>query len=92
MNRATMRAFLAAFTVLSAALAGPAEIGFVVGQGPGEKLTPESHTACELARKLVAARLLRPAGGGTFVDESRQPVAGDARFLQREVSQFRHAG
>jgi len=43
MSCATIRTLLLALAACSAALAGTAEIGFVVGQWPTEKLTPESH-------------------------------------------------
>jgi len=78
-----MRILLTVLTALAAgalpplALAGSAEIGFLVAQGPTEVLTPESDAASEMAQRLVGARLLWPAGTGRFVDRTGQPVALD---------------
>jgi formylglycine-generating enzyme required for sulfatase activity len=83
MNRTVMLALFSVLTALATgtipplALAGSSEIGFLVAQSPGEKPTPEADTACEVARRLVGARVLWPAGGGTFVDRGGRPVALD---------------
>ena len=62
-------------------------IAFIVAQGPAEKLTPESHTACELARQVFAAEPIWPAGGGAFVDASGKPVS-----LDRFAAVWSHQG
>jgi hypothetical protein len=83
MNRTVMLTLFSVLTALATgtipplALAGSSEIGFLVAQSPGEKLTPEADAACELARRLVGAWVLWPAGGGTFVDRGGRPVALD---------------
>ena len=73
----TLTAVLLATEAASAAPAGAPRIGLLVAQGPAEKLTPESHAACELARRLVAAEPIRPTGDGTFVDAGGKRVALD---------------
>ena len=83
MNRTAVRTFLLVLTALTAGIlpalarAGPAEIGFLVAQGSMERLAPESDAACDVARRLVGARFLRPTGSATFVDRDGRPVALD---------------
>ena len=83
MNRTAPRTLLLGLTVLTVGLfasparAGSAEIGFLVAPGSMEQLTPESEAACDVARRLVGARLIRPTGSATVVGRDGRPVALD---------------
>ena len=62
---------------ISESPAAEPNVGFLIADRPGEVLGPECDSACELARRLTAATILRPAGGGKFVDSAGRELPLD---------------